>query len=149
MPHHREDTESGFLQRPSTLLEESVKEVHSVMADFDSGDTPIRVNVANAKSGMSRWAVGLASTVAVLAVLLGCMFAIIYANKGTAGFSDNWAGFLGVVVLFVGIFVSLVAFLLAITARIKHEKWAWLWLPLIVFPALLAFIVIGDLFWWQ
>jgi len=118
-------------------------------AGSNSGETHIRVHIAHTRSGLTRWAVGLATVVTALVVLFSCIFAVAYATKGSAGFSDNWVGLLGAVALFVGIFVSLVAFLLAIAARIKHEKWAWLWFPLIVFPALLAFIVIGDLFWWQ
>lgn len=102
-----------------------------------------------AKSGLSRWAVWLAAAVVGLVVLLSCMFAIAYASKGTAGFSDNWLGSLGAIGLYVGLLVSLVAFSMAITVRIKHEKWSWLWLPLIAFPALVAFIVLGDLFWWR
>lgn len=101
------------------------------------------------KSGFARWAVWLAAAVAGLVVLFSCIFAIAYVSKGTAGFSDNWLGALGAVALYVGLFVSLVAFSMAITVRIKHEKWSWLWLPLIVFPALLVFIVLGDLFWWH
>ena len=148
-PLYREDTESGLSQRPLALLEEFTKEVNSVMADFDSRNTPIRVYVARSRSRISRWAVGLATFVAGLAVLFGCIFAIAYANKGSTGFSDNWVGFLGAVALFVGIVVALIAFVLAITAKIQREKWTWLWLPLIAFPVLLAFIVIGDLLWWQ
>jgi len=101
------------------------------------------------KSGMARWAVGLAAVVAVLEAVMGCAFAIAFASKGTAGFSDNWLGSLGADAIYVGLLASLVAFSMAITVRIRHEKWTWLWLPLMVFPALLAFIVLGDLFWWE
>jgi hypothetical protein len=31
----------------------------------------------------------------------------------------------------------------------KHEQWALLWLPLLLFPALLTFLVVGELFWWE
>jgi hypothetical protein len=100
------------------------------------------------KSGMARWAVGVAAVVAILDVVMYCAFAIAYASKGTAGFSDNWLGSLGAITIYVGLLVSVVAFSMAITVRIRHEKWAWIRLPLIVFPSLLAFIVLGELFWW-
>jgi hypothetical protein len=44
---------------------------------------------------------------------------------------------------------SLAAFALALAAKIKHERWALLWLPLSLFPAFLAFLVLGELFWWE
>lgn len=37
-----------------------------------------------------------------------------------------------------GAVLSLVAFAAAVVARVKHERWALLWLPLLLFPALLA-----------
>lgn len=85
----------------------------------------------------------------VLLVLSGAVFALAYARGGSGGISDNWVGLLGAVALLGGLLVSLAAFVLAIPARVKHEQWAWLWLPLFVFPALLIFIVLGELFWWE
>jgi hypothetical protein len=48
-----------------------------------------------------------------------------------------------------GLVGSFAAFLAAIVARFTHERWAVLWLPLCVFPALLAFLVLGEAFWWE
>jgi len=48
-----------------------------------------------------------------------------------------------------GLLASLAAFALAVVAQVKHERWALLWLPLSVFPALLAFLVLGEAFWWE
>lgn len=135
--------------RPSALLEEFTKEVNSMTADFDSSNGNIPVHAAPVRSGMSRWAVGLAAAVAVLVLVFGVAFAIAYASKGTAGFTDNWLGSLGAVALYFELFVSLVAFSMAITVKIRHEKWAWIWLPLIAFPGLLVLIVLSDLLWWQ
>lgn len=103
----------------------------------------------HASSPLTRWAVGIAATVAALLVLTGAIFAVAYARGGSAGFSDNWVGFLGAVAIIGGLIASLAAFVLAIVARVKHEKWAWLWLPLSVFPALLVFVVLGEVFWWE
>ena len=100
-------------------------------------------------SRLTSWAVGIAAVVLALDVLSGAIFAVAYAREGSAGISDNWVGFLGAVALLGGLLVSPFAFVMAITAKIKHEKWAWLWLPLFLFPALLAFVVVGDVIWWQ
>jgi hypothetical protein len=37
-----------------------------------------------------------------------------------------------------GAVLSLAAFVTAVVARVKHEQWVLLWLPLVLFPALLA-----------
>lgn len=34
--------------------------------------------------------------------------------------------------------LALAAFVTAIVAKVKHERWALLWLPLLLFPLLLA-----------
>ncbi len=36
----------------------------------------------------------------------------------------------------VGMVISLIAFTLALVARVRHVRWAPLWLPLLVFPVL-------------
>jgi len=114
-----------------------------------SDRTRVPAEVKNATSRLARWAVGIAAVVTVLLVLTGALFAVAYARAGSAGFSDNWVGLLGAVAIIGGLIVSFAAFVLAIVAKVKNEKWAWLWLPLSVFPALLAFIVLGNLFWWN
>ena len=62
---------------------------------------------------------------------------------------DNWVGFLAMVSLLGGLLASLAAFALAVVARATHERWALLWLPLSVFPGLLALVVLGEAFWWE
>ena len=52
---------------------------------------------------------------------------------------------LGAVALLGGLPASLVAFAMAVVARVKHEQWALLWLPLSLFPGLLVIVVLaGD-----
>jgi uncharacterized membrane protein len=51
--------------------------------------------------------------------------------------------------LIAGLLASLAAFALAVFAKVKHERWALLWLPLSVFPALCAFLLVGEAFWWE
>jgi hypothetical protein len=80
---------------------------------------------------------------------LFAIFAVAYAIGGSGATEDNWVGFLGAVSLLGGLLASLAAFALAVVAKVKHERWALLWLPLSVFPALLAFLLLGEAFWWE
>jgi hypothetical protein len=98
---------------------------------------------------LARWAVGIAAAVAVAILVSAAIFAVAYAIGGPRATQDNWVGLLGVVSLLAGLVASLAAFALALAAKIKHEQWALLWLPLFLFPALLAFLVLGELFWWE
>ncbi|HEX6760787.1 MAG TPA: hypothetical protein VF086_20605 [Propionibacteriaceae bacterium] len=97
----------------------------------------------------ARWAVGIAAAVAVLILVSAAIFAVAYAVGGAGATEDNWVGFLGAVSLLGGMVASLAAFALALAAKIKHERWALLWLPLSLFPALFVFLVLGELFWWE
>lgn len=114
-----------------------------------SGRTRVWAGAAHASSRLARLAVGLAAAVAVLIVFSSAILTVAYASGGSDAISDNWVGFLGAVALLGGLFASFVAFVLAIAARVKHEQWRWLWLPLLVFPALLAFVVLGEALWWE
>lgn len=97
----------------------------------------------------ARWAVGTASVVAAVIVLSAAIFAVAYAIGGVSATEDNWVGFLAAAALLGGLAASLAAFILAVVARVRHERWAVLWLPLVLFPALSAFVVLGELFWWE
>ena len=44
-----------------------------------------------------------------------------------------------------GAVLSLAAFVTAVVAKVKHERWALLWLPLLLFPVLLASAPFGWL----
>ena len=107
------------------------------------------VGPAPAQSRVVRWAVGLAAAVAIAIAASFVMFAVAYAIGGAGATEDNWVGFLGMVALLGGLLASLVAFALAVAAKVRHEWGALLWLPLSVFPALLAFVVLGEAFWWE
>jgi hypothetical protein len=104
---------------------------------------------APAHSRLARWAVGVAAAVAGAILVSAAIFAMAYVIGGPGATEDNWVGLLGVVSLLGGLVASLAAFALALAAKIKHEQWALLWLPLLLFPALLAFLVLGELFWWE
>ena len=98
---------------------------------------------------LARWGVGIAAAVVVAILVSAAIFAVAYAIEGPGATEDNWVGLLGAVSLLGGLVASLAAFALALAAKIKHEQWALLWLPLLLFPALLAFLVLGELFWWE
>jgi hypothetical protein len=102
-----------------------------------------------AHTRLARWAVGIAAAVVVVILVSAVIFAVAYAVGGPGATEDNWVGLLGVVSLLGGLVASLAAFALALAAKIKHEQWALLWLPLLLFPALLVFPVLGELFWWE
>jgi hypothetical protein len=110
---------------------------------------PISVGPAHPHSRLARWAVRLAAAVAVAIATSFAIFAVAYAIGGSGATEDNWVGFLAAVSLLGGFLASLAAFALAIGAKVKHERWALLWLPLSVFPVLLAFLVLGEAFWWE
>jgi hypothetical protein len=96
-----------------------------------------------------KWAVGLAVAAAVAIATSFAILAVAYAIGGSGATEDNWVGFLVMVSLLGASLASLAAFALAIVAKVKHERWAPLWLPLSVFPALLAFVVLGEALWWE
>jgi hypothetical protein len=76
-------------------------------------------------------------------------FALASAIGGSSATEDNWVGYFIGVCLACGLLGSLVAFALAISAKVKHERWALLWLPLVLFPAILCFLALGEAFWWE
>src|SRR3989304_7143040 len=100
-------------------------------------------------SRLALWAVGLAAAVAIAIATSFAIFAVAYASGGSGATEDNWVGFLGMVSLLGGLLASLAAFALAVVAKVKHERGTLLWLPGSGFPALLAFLLLGEAFWWK
>lgn len=100
-------------------------------------------------SQLARWSVGISTAVTIVIALSGVILSVAYAIGGSDAISDNWVGLLGAVALLGGLLASLAAFVLAITAKVRHEQWVKLWLPLLIFPVLLAFIVLGEVLWWE
>jgi uncharacterized membrane protein YhaH (DUF805 family) len=97
----------------------------------------------------ARSAFTIAAAVSVALVVSGVTFAVAYAVGGWGAIDDTWVGLMVVVSLLGGLVAALVAFVLALVAKRKHERWKPLWLPLALFPAILAFLVLGELFWWE
>lgn len=114
-----------------------------------SGRASVPAGRDRARTRLARWGVGIAAAVAVAILVSATIFAVAYAVGGPGATEDNWVGFLAAVSLLSGLAASLAAFALALAARIKHEQWALLWLPLLLFPALLTFLVLGELLWWE
>lgn len=113
------------------------------------GQAPISTGPAHPHSLLAWCAVGLAGAVVVALAASLALFAVAYAIGGSGAIEDTWVGFLGMVALLGGLLASLAAFALAVVAIFKRERWALLWLALSVFPALLAFLVLGEAFWWE
>lgn len=107
------------------------------------------VGPAGGHSRPARWAVGLAAAVAAVIVVSYTIFAVALAVGGVGAIEDTWVGLLGAVALLGGSAASLAAFALAVVAKVRHEQWRLLWLPLSLFPALLAVVVLGETLWWE
>lgn len=98
---------------------------------------------------MARVAVRLgAGALAAVATGLGA-FGVATAIGGQEATADTWAGFLVVALTASGTLVSLAAFGAALLAQARGERSRALWLPLVLFPAVAAFLVLGELFWWE
>ncbi|MGH3331009.1 MAG: hypothetical protein ACRDPJ_06825 [Nocardioidaceae bacterium] len=78
----------------------------------------MRVSPASgqAHTRLAQWAVALAAASVI-------MLALAFSGLGFGG---------------AGALTSFVAFALAVVARLRHERWAPLWLPLLLFPALVV-----------
>ncbi len=99
---------------------------------------------------LARWAVGLSAVCGLAVAMAIAIIAIAYAVGVESAVEDNWFGFLLVtMVLAPGLLGSLLAFVLAIVARVRRERWTLLWLPLCVFPTVVLFLVLGEAFWWE
>ena len=95
-------------------------------------------------SPQARWAVALAAVVAAGIPAL----AANYVVRGTGVADGAWATFVLGCALVAALAISLTAFTLSVTARLRHERGLLLWLPLTVFPALVVFVGIGENVWW-
>jgi hypothetical protein len=68
---------------------------------------------------------------------------------GEDAVSDTFVGYLAGFAVIGGLLTALAAFVMAIVAKVKHERWALLWLPLSVFPTLLAIVVLVEALWME
>ena len=101
------------------------------------------------RGGVTRWAVGLSLVCGATVAASFAAIAIPYAVGAEGAVEDTWLGLLLALTAFAGLFGSVAAFVLAIVAGTRHERWRLLWLPLCVFPAIALFLVLGEAFWWE
>lgn len=109
--------------------------------------TPVSDQRPDGPGALARAAVGTAGVVAGVVTAASALVGVAYAVGGDDAISDNWVGFIGGVALLGGLSTSLVAFVLAVLARIGQDRWRLLWLPLLLFPGLLALVVLAEAFW--
>lgn len=114
------------------------EEVGSMTVTRDSGSTVVQ----------HRPLAGLAVRLAVVAAV---MYAVGLTVLGLVGFDagdedfETWQLVVMPIGLFAGVLVSTAAFVTAVVAKVRHERWAWLWLPLLVGPAL----IIATMMWFE
>jgi hypothetical protein len=94
-------------------------------------------------------AVVLAAVVAAVLLVAYAIFFVALAVGGDAAISDTWVGYEAGLALLGGLGASLVAFLMGVAARLRHEAHRFLWLPLALFPVLLALVVLAEVFWME
>jgi hypothetical protein len=104
---------------------------------------------AHAHTRLARWAVGLAEAAVAVVVAGAVLFGVAWVIGGTGATEDNWVGSLTAATLYAGLLASLTAFVAAVVARVRHEAWALLWVPLVVLPAMAVLLLVGETFWWQ
>lgn len=107
------------------------------------------VGHATGGTGMSKLAFWMAVVILAVVVLAAGIFAIAHAVGGADATSDNWVGVTTVFGVVGGLLSSIGAFALGLLAWRRHERTPLLWLPLLLFPALLTFLVLGEAFWWE
>lgn len=113
---------------------------HGVHASSDPGGPHGRI---------ARWAVGSAAVCGTVFAASAVAAVIAYVVGIEGAVEDTWVGALLAISAFSGALGSLAAFVLAIIAKVRRERWALLWLPLSIFPAIVLFISLGEAFWWE
>ena len=113
------------------------------------GPTNPTAGPRHASAGLGRAAVVLAAVVAAVLLVAYAIFFVALAVGGDDAISDTWVGYEAAFALLGGLGVSLVAFLMGVVAKLRHEARRFLWLPLALFPLLLALVVLVEVFWME
>ena len=100
-------------------------------------------------SGLGRRAVILATIVLSVIAVSTAIFAAAYVAGGDDAISDNWVGYLAGTAWLGGLGVSLVAFVMAIVAKVRHTGQVRLWFPLALFPTLTTAMVLIEWLWME
>jgi hypothetical protein len=86
----------------------------------------------------------------VVAIVIGVVPVTVSYAVGRANLvEDNWLGFLSATMLIAGLLASLAGFVLAVAAKVSHERWLRLWLPLSIFPTLVGLLALGEAILWE
>jgi hypothetical protein len=107
------------------------------------------MSVLHASRRTLRGVVALSAAAAAVFVASAATVWTLYAAGREDAIEDNWAGGLLVLAAGIGLVGSLVAFAGAAVARLRGDRRAALWLPLLVLPAILLFVILGEAFWWE
>src|SRR5512139_2204987 len=107
----------------SEEVERLAREVSSMTAGPASGHTAPSAGPGRTHTRLGRWAVVVAAVAAAVIAVGLAVFTIFGEGLG--------------VLLSGGVMASFAAFVMAVVAMVKHERWALLWIPLSVFPAVL------------
>lgn len=113
------------------------------------GHVPASTGYGHPHGRLARWAVRLSAVFGAAFAASIAAVVIAYAVGSESAVEDTLLGAALAIIALTGLLGSLAAFLAAIVAKAQHERWTLLWLPLCVFPALLAFLVLGEAFWWE
>jgi heme/copper-type cytochrome/quinol oxidase subunit 4 len=97
---------------------------------------------------LAKRAVRFASVCGVAFVASLGTIVTLHAVGAESAVEDTILGASLLIVALAGLLGSLAAFVMAIDAR-RHERWTLLWLPLLLFPAIIAFVVLGEALWWE
>lgn len=106
--------------------------------------TPLPAGTRPPHSRVAQWAVRLAGVGGSAFAASVAAVALAYAVGQESAVEDTWLGALLFIVPAVSFLGSIVSFVLAIVAKARHERWAWLWLPLGVLPGMIAFVVLAE-----
>jgi uncharacterized membrane protein len=98
---------------------------------------------------LARWAVQLSAVSGVAFVAAVAVVVIAYAIGEEGAVEDTTLGVVLFLIPAAAVLGSLAAFVMAIVAAVKRERWALLWLPLSVLPAIIVFVSLGEAFLWE
>ncbi len=110
---------------------------------------PPSAGPAPGPTGLTRWAIRLAVVVAAVLAVAYSVFGLTWAFGGEDAVSDTFVGYLAGYSLVGGMAVALVAFVMAVVARAKHQRSALLWLPTALFPALIVIVTLIEIVWME
>jgi hypothetical protein len=108
--------------------------------------TPHHAGLTRSHERLGTWSVALAGLVAVVLPAVYAVFGVALAVGGEDAVSDTWVGYLAGTALIAGLVVSLAAFAMAVVVTVRHESRRLLWLPLALFPVLMATVVLVEVF---